>query len=615
MPYDPNLPLVLATDASKTGLGAVLSHRLVNGQERPIAYASRTMSPTEQRYPQIDKEALAIVWAVQKFFKYLYARRWTLITDHKPLTQILHPEKSLPVLCISRMANYADFMSNFNFEVVYRTSSQNANADFLSRIVPVKQMKIQAMSECAWDEFDLFIIRQINQLAKETRNDPELGKIFLILQKGQCLLKNGYKSPEANFKLSGNCLVFDHRIVIPPKYRKAILQSLHAAHLGMCKMKGMARSFVYWPRIDADIEMIARDCGTCASVANKPRKCEDHHWEYPKGPWERVHMDYAGPFEGMMLLIITNAYSKWLEVKVTKSMTAAATIALVDEVFADYGVPAMVVTDNGTNFSSEEFNQFLTYVGVKYHKYTAPFHPATNGQAERSVQSVKNALKAMGTTNHSLRKNLNEFIRQYKNAPHSTTGVSPAQLFLGRQLRTRLDLVRPDDISEKLKAKQYIEGKDKPCRQFKVGDDVYFLSGHQGGSKWLRGCIKKRLGHIHYEIQYQNKSVKRHIEQIRRGSRKDIGNPDSRRVENHPQMRRDSNSFQEREDVSDNEDSTELMSEGSNSPFLGFETDDDFETPTQQANESVRRPSTETPPPQSLRRSSRVTRPRVLFAP
>lgn len=86
MQYDPTMPLILATDASKNGLGAVLSHRLSNGMERPIAYASSTMSITEQRYPQIDKEALAIVWAVKKFFHYLYARKFTLVTDHKPLT-------------------------------------------------------------------------------------------------------------------------------------------------------------------------------------------------------------------------------------------------------------------------------------------------------------------------------------------------------------------------------------------------------------------------------------------------------------------------------------------------------------------------------------------------
>lgn len=119
MPYDPHLPLLLATDASKVGIGAVLSHRLENGLERPIAYASRALTATEQKYPQMDREALAIVWAVQKFFLYLYARHWTLITDHKPLTQILHPHKSLPILCISRMSNYADFLANFDFNVTF----------------------------------------------------------------------------------------------------------------------------------------------------------------------------------------------------------------------------------------------------------------------------------------------------------------------------------------------------------------------------------------------------------------------------------------------------------------------------------------------------------------
>lgn len=292
-------------------------------------------------------------------------------------------------------------------------------------------------------------------IAKETRKDPELGKLVTLLEKGQSLTKHGYNSPESSYKLSGNCLTFEHRVVIPQKFRKDILQNLHAAHLGVVKMKGIARSFVYWPKIDADIERISKECVDCARVANKPKRYTDHHWEYPKGPWERVHIDYAGPVEGMMLLIISDAYSKWLDVKVTKSITATTTISLIDEIFASYGVPMMVVTDNGTNFTSAEFNNYLTSVGIKYHKYTAPYHPSTNGQAERSVQTVKNGLKAMCTTRQTLQQNLNEFLRQYKNAPHSTTGISPSQLFLGRQIRTRLDLVHPEDISSKIKNKQY----------------------------------------------------------------------------------------------------------------------------------------------------------------
>lgn len=148
----------------------------------------------------------------------------------------------------------------------------------------------------------------------------------------------------------------------------------------------------------------------------------------------------------MMLLIITDAYSKWLEVKATKLMTTTATIAILDELFTAYGVPTIVVSDNGTQFTSAEFKLFLRTSGVKYHKLTAPYHPATNGQAERNVQTIKNALRTMGTSQHTLQENLNRFLRHYRIAPHSTTGQTPAQLFLGRSLRTRLDLVRPDDV-------------------------------------------------------------------------------------------------------------------------------------------------------------------------
>lgn len=526
IPYDPSLPLILATDASQTGLGAVLSHRLGKGQERPIAYASRTLTPTEQRYPQIDKEALAITWAVQKFFLYLYARHWTLITDHKPLAQILHPEKSLPVLCISRMANYADFLANFDFSVEFRDTKSNTNADYCSRApLPrteeVHRLLLQGGEEEDYDAFDRFIINQLEQtpvraelVASETKKDPELSNILKLLQSGKCLARAGYKTPQINYKIAANCLVLEHKVVIPTTLRSAVLKELHTAHLGMTKMKGLARSFVFWPGIDADIERTAKACENCTRHAHAPPQFRQHHWEYPQGPWERIHIDYAGPFAGMMLLIIVDAYSKWVEVKITPTMTSSATIRILDEIFSAYGVPITLVSDNGTNFVSEEFAKFLKESGVKYHKKTAPYHPATNGQAERNVQTVKDALKTMDTTRSSLQQNINVFLRQYRKAPHATTGQPPAVLFLGRNLRTSLDLIKPEDVTTKISEKQRASF-NPTFRMFSSGQSVKFLSGNPRMDKWIPGTIVTRLGDLHYEIDFFGKQFKRHIDQIR----------------------------------------------------------------------------------------------------
>ena len=167
---------------------------------------------------------------------------------------------------------------------------------------------------------------------------------------------------------------------------------------------------------------------------------------------------------------MVDAHSKWSEVETMSSITSTQTIDRLRTIFGRYGVPAQVVTDNGPQFTSTEFQLFLKANGIK-HITTAPFHPATNGQAERFVQSFKRAMKCEKQSTSQLNKNMAKFLLAYRNTAHSTTGEAPSVLFLGRPLRTRLDLVKPDSPM-KVKNRQLDQVRAKehvPTRQLSVG--------------------------------------------------------------------------------------------------------------------------------------------------
>ena len=157
--YNPKYPLRLAADASSYGLGAVISHVFPSGVERPIAYASRTLTASERNYSQLEKEALSLVFAVRKFHQYLYGRHFTLYTDHKPLTTILGPKKGIPPLAAARLQRWSLQLAAHNYTVQFRPTKAHANADALSRL-PLKGTESK---EC-FTNTDLFTIRQIEAL-------------------------------------------------------------------------------------------------------------------------------------------------------------------------------------------------------------------------------------------------------------------------------------------------------------------------------------------------------------------------------------------------------------------------------------------------------------------
>lgn len=237
-------------------------------------------------------------------------------------------------------------------------------------------------------------------------------------------------------------IMWGYRVVIPKSLQRLILEELHVSHLGMVKMKSAARSYVYWPGIDSDIERLANSCYSCLQERPSPAKAELHIWHYPRRPWQRLHLDYLGLFKGKMYLIIIDAHSKRLEVFETASTAAHLAVKHLRFLFAQFGLPRSVHSDNGPPFNSAEFKRFLECNGVKQ-TTSAPYHPQSNGQAENSVTYVKQKLTRACRENVDISIALSRCLFNYRNSIHGTTNTTPAQLMFGRNLSTRFDLLRP----------------------------------------------------------------------------------------------------------------------------------------------------------------------------
>ena len=219
-----------------------------------------------------------------------------------------------------------------------------------------------------------------------------------------------YFNKRLEITVEEGCLLWGLRVINPKVFREKVLAELHVGHLGIVRMKSLAQLHVWWPNVDNDIAQIVSDCSRCQLTRNKPPQAPLHPWDWPSFPWQRVHIDFAGPFMGKMFLLAIDAHSKWIEVEILSNVTSETTIDKLREMFARYGLPEQLVSDNGTQFTSHEFVEFTKQNGIK-HTFIAPYHPRSNGQAERFVQTFKQFFKAEG--NGFVKQKLARFLLRY----------------------------------------------------------------------------------------------------------------------------------------------------------------------------------------------------------
>ncbi|XP_049886426.1 uncharacterized protein K02A2.6-like [Pectinophora gossypiella] len=288
--------------------------------------------------------------------------------------------------------------------------------------------------------------------------------------------------------------------------------------MGMVKTKAHARSYVWWPGLDEAVEAACRACDTCAALQPAPPAAPPQPWRWPYRPYERVHLDFLGPIDGCTYLVTVDARSKWIEVFKMGRTTADATITKLRQSWARWGLPRQVVSDNGPPFSSKEFRDFLGNNGIEQ-MFTAPYHPSSNGAAENAVKTIKNVIKKARRENIDTQLAICRFLLVYHNTPHCTTGETPARLLQGRNLRTRLDVLKPDPTKLPSKGRTVVSDSSKVHRELRPGDPVWYRNFGQG-TKWARGLIQERLGKSNYTVEACDGSpTHRHIDQIKRRPR------------------------------------------------------------------------------------------------
>ncbi|KAL6473975.1 hypothetical protein MHYP_G00175360 [Metynnis hypsauchen] len=454
--FNPKLPLQLACDASPYGVGAVLSHIMPSGDDRPIAFASRTLNRAERGYAQIEREALGIVFGVRKFYQYLFGKRFTLLTDHRPLTTIFGPYTGIPSLAASRMQRWALMLSAHTYDIKYRKCGT-------STAIPVQKTRT-------------FCPVRVSAVGKT-------GCHSITLE------ENGVTAATHRSLWNG-------------------------------ADEGDSEKLFLVAGLDRDIEETAKSCAACQKLKNVPQLSPLHPWDWPETPWQQIHVDFAGPFEDKMFLVVVDAHSKWPEIAVMRSTSTAKTIEKLGEMFSRFGYPEQLVSDNGPQFISHEFASFMQANGV-HHIKSAPYHPSTNGLAERMVQTMKHALKA-SHGKETLHQRLHSFLLSYRNTTLATTKTSPATLMLSRSLRTNFELLKPPSVKEVVHRQHQAQidrrAVKAKSRMFSPGQHV-LARNYTPGPKWVPASVIAQTGPVSYTVQTSSNVVwRRHADQLLLGS-------------------------------------------------------------------------------------------------
>ena len=407
--FDSTKETTISVDASSKGIGAVLLQ-----ESRPVAYASKSLTTTQQNYAQIEKEMLAIVFGCTKFHDYIYGLpKVTAESDHKPLEAIL---AKLLHAAPARLQRMIMSVQKYPIHVTYKPGKELFIADTLSR-APLPE----EAGDLEFAEYDINVLHtlpitesKLAELKEQTKKENTLQTLTHVILNGWPDSKadtppviRPYRSYRDELTHQHGILFKGNKVLIPTSMQHAMLRLVHNAHLGVEKCKRRARDIMFWPNMSAQIADLVSNCPTCSTYQKKNVREPLLSHPIPTRPWERVGTDLF-EVNGKHYLILVDYYSNFVEIDELRDTTSKQVINRCKCQFARHGIPDTLMSDNGPQFSSAKFRQFsVTY---QFIHITSSFHyPQSNRKAERAVQTIKNLTKKSQTDNKDFQLALLDF--------------------------------------------------------------------------------------------------------------------------------------------------------------------------------------------------------------
>lgn len=525
--FDPSRPTIVEADSSSYGLGGVLLQEK-DGHLFPVAFCSRSLSASEQRYAQIEKECLAAVYACERFERYLVGLgTYHLYTDHKPLVPLINSKdlSDTPIRCQRMLMR----LMRFHPVAVYKPGKTMLTSDTLSRS-PSKETDNSVQEDIAlhlnsvkesWPISDA----KLNQIQADSMKDISLRIAMEYTLDGWPTYLEDVKLAARNLfqvrnelSVVNGILLRGNRIVIPFSLQEEMLNRIHDGHLGVVKCRERAKQGVWWPGISKDIKKRISSCRQCLEKLPSQPKEPLLNTTLPERPFQQVAADLF-EFKNKHYLVYVDYYSRWIEISLLNNqLSSSSVINKMKSCFASSGIPEKIITDNGPQFSSAEFKKFSEEWNFS-HVTSSPHYPKSNGEAERAVKTAKSILRQDDPPLALL---------AYRSTPITSLGFSPAELACGRRLRTTLpvppqtlmpyavnpETVRKRDERQKDATKAYYDLGAQQLPQLYPGDPV--LIKEDGRSGWKRqGKIVQQCAPRSYILQTAEGELRRNRRHLR----------------------------------------------------------------------------------------------------